>query len=213
MAKFRVESCCRHKRTPATFANSVRHLEFFDSAYSLNIHRRISTHQNSWTPLLVGGLHPLGLAFLLNVEEQPIHPAPSPRVALDQDTLKEITLPLYHSPRGDAGRIIPAILVERSGEHFDGAYKAHCIDSRESTQFISAGADTSLLGLFCFYWGKKRQQIFYALSRIKNRNSLSLSGVRFRLHFAWATCPSNFALRLNALRVAERNLIGRGATR
>lgn len=164
-----------------------------------------------WTPLAPGRSSPLGFTFLLDVKKQPIHPAPSPRAALDQDACDLIFC--YRnkfSPAGDAGRILPALLVERSGEHCDGACKARCNDSGESPQLLFARANKSLLGLICFCRGKKRHQIFYSLLRLKNRNSPFIIGMIHWLCAAWALHPAKMPSRLKALRVTARNIAMRG---
>ena len=160
-----------------------------------------------WTPLAPGRASPLGFTFFLDVNKQPIHPAPSPRAALDQDVCDLIFRCCdKFSPAGDAGRILPALLVERSGEHSDGACKARCIDSGESIHLLFTRVNKSLPGLICFCMGKKRHQIFYLLTHIKNRNSPFIIGMIHRLCSAWALHPAKIPSRLNALRVAERNI-------
>ncbi len=163
-----------------------------------------------WTPLAPGRASPLVFTFLLNDKKQSIHPAPSSRTPCathDQDACDLIfRCRDKFSHKGDAGRTLPALLVERSGERFDGACKARCIDSGESTQLLFTGVNNALLGLAQRCWGNVFYQIFYSRVRLKNRHSPFIIGMMNRLCSAWASQPSNLASRLKALRVAERNV-------
>ncbi len=206
---------------PGMFTKEVFHGELGKLKLGLSISSKNSTSSSSldirymlvlpwligWTPLAPGRTSPLGFTFFLDVKKQSIHPAPSPRAALDQDACDLIfRCRDKFSHKGDAGRILPALLVERSDERFDGACKARCIDSGESTQLLFTGVNNALLGLVQRCRGNVVHQIFYSQVRLKNRHSPFIIGMMNRLCSAWASQPSNLASRLKALRVAERNL-------
>ena len=149
---------------------------------------------------------PLCSYFFLNVQSEPIHPAPSRAAALDQAICDCIFCAERSNicPSGNTGRVLSNSLVERL-RLFDGACKARLICFGSSIKLFTARAAKSSHGSFDFYWGKKSARIFNLLPQIKNRTTRLCAGAQPLLCSAGADHSSEKPSRLNALRVAERN--------
>ncbi len=178
---------------------------------SLNIHYVFDNACDCcWTRPITDRASPQGFRFCLDDKNQPIHPAPSPRIALDQ-ALRDFNFRIPAQSRPNGYCWMQYLRALGRALRSDGACKAHCFDSGESQQFISARAAMSLPGLPCFRWGSKRRQIFYTRSLIKNRNRLFLARARLSLHSAGASCSSQEPTCLNALLMAECHFACGGA--
>lgn len=159
-----------------------------------------------WTLPITTRVNPLKHISFLNVRMSLIHPAPSRSAALDHHPWNCIFSAerLNICPVGISERDIPAMMVERY--RFDGACKARFAYRWRTLQLFIAWAIQSLHGSFDFRWGEKPSRIFEKLSQFKNQTTHDALG---RIH-SFVSLGRNIrpkiTPRLNALRVAERNL-------
>jgi len=160
---------------------------------------------SGWTPPKQQRASPLTSYFLLDVKNELIHPAPSRAAALDQAIYDCIFCGFTSNicPTGNTGRVLSYSLVERF--RFDGACKARLAYRGRTLKLFTARAAKSSHGSFVFYRGKKPSRILALLSQIENRISHLCAGAQPFLCSAGADHSSEKPLRLNALRVAERN--------
>ena len=173
---------------------------------SLNIRYVFERLQfSTWTVPKQHKVNPLISYFFLNVKSKIIHPTQSRAAALDQGIYDYIFFgfPPNICPSGNTGRALLDTLVERI--RFDCACKARLAYRWRTLKLFIAGAMQALHGSFVFYWGKKSARILALLSQIENRTNHICAGAQLLLFSAWAEHSSKKPLRLNALRVAERN--------